>query len=401
MKTPLLSNCLMTFLLNGLFVLAIPAAAQASPGNENLPGKKNALENLPPVAVCLSTPLTIYLDATGHAELIPSHLDGGSYDPENGPLTFNTRTVFYSCADIGSHEVGLIVSDNTGQFAGCIATLIVADNLPPMARCKNIDVLPGNNGEYHLQPSDIDWGSSDNCGIKSMTVTPATIPCTHQLFQEMVTLTVTDWSGNSSTCTSYVVFLGDSDCDGVGDLCDQCAGGNDQIDNDNNGIPDCVVFPGTGNIPDEWKCGAGSQKVLICHITPGDPTDRNTICVPPSALPAHLAHGDYIGPCDVTICDPRDGDIGSNELLGKETKDVLLYPNPATSLAYLDFTVLAGNPATISICNNYGKELYSRQFTALPKGQFIIPLDGYNNGFYFLSIRGKDFNRFMKLQINK
>lgn len=38
-------------------------------------------------------------------------------------------------------------------------------------------------------------------------------------------------------------------------------------------------------------------KVLICHIPPGNPGNAHTISVAPSAVPAHLAHGDTMGPC--------------------------------------------------------------------------------------------------------
>jgi hypothetical protein len=39
------------------------------------------------------------------------------------------------------------------------------------------------------------------------------------------------------------------------------------------------------------------EKVLICHRPPGNPGNAHTISVPPSAVPAHLAHGDTLGPC--------------------------------------------------------------------------------------------------------
>lgn len=39
-------------------------------------------------------------------------------------------------------------------------------------------------------------------------------------------------------------------------------------------------------------------KVTICHIPPGNPNARHTIEIPTAALAAHLAHGDYLGPCN-------------------------------------------------------------------------------------------------------
>jgi len=40
-----------------------------------------------------------------------------------------------------------------------------------------------------------------------------------------------------------------------------------------------------------------SHKVLVCHIPPGNPANMHTISIDQSGVPAHLAHGDYIGTC--------------------------------------------------------------------------------------------------------
>ena len=42
----------------------------------------------------------------------------------------------------------------------------------------------------------------------------------------------------------------------------------------------------------------GDGLVRICHIPPGHPERARTITVPVRAAAAHLAHGDYCGPCD-------------------------------------------------------------------------------------------------------
>lgn len=38
--------------------------------------------------------------------------------------------------------------------------------------------------------------------------------------------------------------------------------------------------------------------ITICHIPPGNPSNAHTITISVNALPAHLAHGDYIGSCE-------------------------------------------------------------------------------------------------------
>ncbi len=43
---------------------------------------------------------------------------------------------------------------------------------------------------------------------------------------------------------------------------------------------------------------AGGSNVSICHKPPGDPDNQFTIEVSPSALGAHLGHGDTEGSCN-------------------------------------------------------------------------------------------------------
>jgi hypothetical protein len=38
-------------------------------------------------------------------------------------------------------------------------------------------------------------------------------------------------------------------------------------------------------------------KVVLCHVPPGNPGNAHTIMVGQAAVAAHLAHGDYLGPC--------------------------------------------------------------------------------------------------------
>jgi len=49
---------------------------------------------------------------------------------------------------------------------------------------------------------------------------------------------------------------------------------------------------------DEVEEGSSVDKITICHIPPGNPSKAHTITVGGNADNAHLAHGDYLGPCD-------------------------------------------------------------------------------------------------------
>ncbi len=41
-------------------------------------------------------------------------------------------------------------------------------------------------------------------------------------------------------------------------------------------------------------CGS---KVLVCHVPAGNPANEHNVCISDFAVPAHLAHGDRLGPC--------------------------------------------------------------------------------------------------------
>ncbi len=61
-------------------------------------------------------------------------------------------------------------------------------------------------------------------------------------------------------------------------------------------VPDDPNEPVSGGSGGKGGKGKGS-KVEICHIPPGNPSNAHTLSVSASAVDAHLAHGDVLGPC--------------------------------------------------------------------------------------------------------
>ena len=98
----------------------------------------------------------------------------------------------------GTYNVCMIV-DGTGCKDTVCHTVTVSDNTPPVARCKQgVGVTLDGNCQYNVTSAFVDNGSTDNCQIKSLVVNPAIIfGCANTT----VTLTVTDWCNNRSTCT--------------------------------------------------------------------------------------------------------------------------------------------------------------------------------------------------------
>jgi hypothetical protein len=104
----------------------------------------------------------------------------------------------------------------------------------------------------------------------------------------------------------------------------------------------------------------GNKGVSICHKTVICPvsgkTKNETLCVPVSAVAAHLAHGDKLGVCG-TIADCRSG-YGAVALADETTTtggpSVIVYPNPFSSNAMLEFRADASDRTAVEIYNIQG-----------------------------------------------
>jgi PKD repeat protein len=115
--------------------------------------------------------------------------------------TTNTSTqqspthLFTTC---GTYNVCLIIVSPECRDTVC-HTVIVVDNVPPVARCKpGVGVILDANCQYTVTTAFVDNGSTDDCKIKSLTVNPSILTGCQNT---NVTLTVTDWCNNFSTCT--------------------------------------------------------------------------------------------------------------------------------------------------------------------------------------------------------
>jgi len=64
-----------------------------------------------------------------------------------------------------------------------------------------------------------------------------------------------------------------------------------------------LVISITYSISSAVTVDAAPGTTIICHIPPGNPASAHTITVGSPAVPAHLAHGDYLGECVDTDLD--------------------------------------------------------------------------------------------------
>ncbi|MBU6325730.1 MAG: T9SS type A sorting domain-containing protein, partial [Bacteroidetes bacterium] len=139
---------------------------------------------------------------SGAATIAASDLDNGSSDA-CGIASMSVSPSSFDCSKVGPNTVTLTVTDNNGNSSTATATVTVNDVTKPVASAKNISVSLDASGAATIAASDVDNGSSDACGIASMSVSPSNFDCS-KVGANTVTLTVTDNNGNSSTATAIV-----------------------------------------------------------------------------------------------------------------------------------------------------------------------------------------------------
>ena len=160
----------------------------------------SVVDTVAPIAIC--QPITFYLDGNGMVTFPASALDGGSGDA-CGINTFFASTNAYGCANVGTNQIQLLVTDFNNNSSSCFTTATVLDTIPPTASCQGQTVSLDGLGVGTIVPGQLDDGSADNCATLNFSATPSTLTCA-DLGATPVILTVTDASGNSDTCQTGV-----------------------------------------------------------------------------------------------------------------------------------------------------------------------------------------------------
>lgn len=311
-------------------------------------------------------------------------------------ITFSDVTNLIGCSGTGTIIRTWTATDVSGNSTSCDQVITIVDNTPPIAICQDITVQLGDNVEVSITSDQIDNGSNDACGTVSLGIDVSTFSC-YFLGDHTVTLTVTDECGNTSSCTATVTVEGpDEDCDSVSDICDECPGGDDTIDNNNDGLPDCAHYPGFENLIDDWKCGKNNNKVLVCHIPEGNAGNPQTSCIAPQAVAAHLAHGDYLGPCGDANCGTPQL-IVSNPNYDDGGLNLIASPNPFQHTTNISFHLENEGFVNLAIYNLNGQMINQLLTGSISSGPHKLDWNGDSNngskqqsGIYFVILKTSD-----------
>ncbi|MBI1286072.1 MAG: T9SS type A sorting domain-containing protein [Flavobacteriales bacterium] len=110
-----------------------------------------------------------------------------------------------------------------------------------------------------------------------------------------------------------------------------------------------------------------SGKVLVCHIPPGNPENAHEICISENGVPAHLAHGCYVG-----YCNPGDNTKLDGQHIDENFGDyVTVYPNPVQNVMSFEMVFPEDTKAEISIYDMRGT-LVAKVFDGMADSSFIM-----------------------------
>ena len=144
------------------------------------------------------TAFTIKLDAEGKGALKWEDIDQGSTDNCAIKDKLISKSAF-TCADIGDSKITVTAKDASGNTSTAEVTITVVDDIKPTLKAKSSYTIKlDTQGKATLKWEDIDEGSSDNCSIKSRSLSKTEFTRTDG-GESKVTYTITDAGGNTSS----------------------------------------------------------------------------------------------------------------------------------------------------------------------------------------------------------
>ncbi|MFV5692558.1 gliding motility-associated C-terminal domain-containing protein, partial [Flavobacterium sp. LT1R49] len=179
----------------------------------------------------LTKNITVQLNATGNVSITPAQINNGSSDA-CGIASLTLDKTSFTCANVGSNTVKFTVTDVNGNVSSQTAIVTVEDKVAPVVLVKNNTIQLDASGNASITANQTNNGSTDNCGIASISLSRLTFSCTN-VGANTVILTVKDVYGNVATASVVVTVVntfGDNDSDGIKDNCDG--------DDDNDGVLD-------------------------------------------------------------------------------------------------------------------------------------------------------------------
>ncbi|MCB9230082.1 MAG: T9SS type A sorting domain-containing protein [Bacteroidia bacterium] len=305
----------------------------------------------PPVAACRD--VTLFLNAAGNATLTTGAVNNGSTDNcAVGALSLS-QTAF-TCSDLGVNSVTLTVNDVNGNSSTCNSNITTEDTLAPIAVCNNLSAYLDGTGNALVTPAGIGAGSSDNCGISSQTLDISSFTCP-DTGTVMVTLTLMDASGNSSTCMSTVSIFDTlspvATCQDITLFLNGAGNASTTAANANAGSSDNCGLAGLSLSQTAFTCldlGVNAETLTVTDVSGNSKTCQSNITVNDTISPVALCLDDtlVIQAGGIATVIPANLDGGSTDNCGISTVN--------TNISTFACVDTGANPVTVYFMDAFG-----------------------------------------------
>jgi gliding motility-associated-like protein len=106
----------------------------------------------------------------------------------------------------GNTTITYEAEDAAGNVSTCTFKVTVFETTPPIAVCQDVTAYLDATGNVTITAAQADGGSTDNCGIDSLSLSRYTFSC-RDVGVHTIQLFVTDLSGNLDACNLTVTIL--------------------------------------------------------------------------------------------------------------------------------------------------------------------------------------------------
>jgi hypothetical protein len=310
---------------------------------------EKVVPNNPPVAVCQDVSVNADEDCLGYASAVD--FDGGSYDPDDDPITLTIDPE--GPYPLGITVVTLTVTDESGDVDVCEATVTVVDASEPelIVIEDPIEMWPPNHKYHTFSVSDFALSVFDNC---------ADLDLDDVYFKKASSDEPEDANGNGDGKTFNDMVLAD-DCQSISLRSEREGTGNGRY---------YTIYL-------EVTDGNGNYSEAVAYVT-----------VPHNQGSEAIDDGAYYW--EYSPCDDLERSFADNSDNFKNDEYVLTnYPNPFNGKTTIAFIVYESNKTILSVYNMLGEEVatifegnaqagndYKVEFDAgtLPKGVYFYHL---------------------------
>jgi len=138
---------------------------------------------------------TLNLDVTGNATLLPNNVVTSASDNCAIADTTLSQTTF-DCSNIGTNNVSVTLTDESGNTTEQTVTITVVDNTNPTLTVQNYTLELDATGNATLQPNNVVTNANDNCVIDT-TLSQTAFDCSDIGTPVTIDVTASDATGNN------------------------------------------------------------------------------------------------------------------------------------------------------------------------------------------------------------